>query len=245
MKLRALSLMLGACLVSGGASASIINFDFTGRLVVAGGNGVIISGNSGQFTPIAASLSYDTVSGIGNSSISITMTQGFMGQPATFHDLSLSQQSGSNLISGNVLVDWNGNNNMPLHIEWDASGLLNAIGFGLQAGHVLSGSDLYFDSNGNGVQDTGEFVADISSATPFSDSLLADPNQAQGPAPLAATSNSLGLDATTPFPGIRGYFDIGSGNSMHVTSVSSVPVPAAVWLFGSGLLGLIGVTRRK
>ena len=24
-----------------------------------------------------------------------------------------------------------------------------------------------------------------------------------------------------------------------------VPVPAAVWLFGSGLLGLIGVARRK
>ncbi len=30
-----------------------------------------------------------------------------------------------------------------------------------------------------------------------------------------------------------------------VASVSSVPVPAAVWLFGSGLLGLVGVARRK
>ena len=28
-------------------------------------------------------------------------------------------------------------------------------------------------------------------------------------------------------------------------TVSTVPVPAAVWLFGSGLLGLIGVARRK
>jgi len=27
--------------------------------------------------------------------------------------------------------------------------------------------------------------------------------------------------------------------------VSAVPVPAAMWLFGSGLLGLIGVARRK
>ena len=27
--------------------------------------------------------------------------------------------------------------------------------------------------------------------------------------------------------------------------ISAVPVPAAVWLFGSGLLGLIGVARRK
>lgn len=30
-----------------------------------------------------------------------------------------------------------------------------------------------------------------------------------------------------------------------VASVSAVPVPAAVWLFGSGLLGLVGVARRK
>jgi len=29
------------------------------------------------------------------------------------------------------------------------------------------------------------------------------------------------------------------------TTVSSVPVPAAVWLFGSGLIGLIGIARRK
>lgn len=29
------------------------------------------------------------------------------------------------------------------------------------------------------------------------------------------------------------------------TLVSEVPVPAAAWLFGSGLLGLIGVARRK
>lgn len=34
-------------------------------------------------------------------------------------------------------------------------------------------------------------------------------------------------------------------SSAGVLQVSSVPLPAAVWLFGSGLLGLIGVGRRK
>jgi len=29
------------------------------------------------------------------------------------------------------------------------------------------------------------------------------------------------------------------------SSVAAVPVPAAVWLFGSGLLGLVGLARRK
>ena len=31
----------------------------------------------------------------------------------------------------------------------------------------------------------------------------------------------------------------------YTYEVSSVPVPAAVWLFGSALLGLVGVARRK
>lgn len=36
------------------------------------------------------------------------------------------------------------------------------------------------------------------------------------------------------------------GYSLYLEgAVSTVPAPAAVWLFGSGLLGLIGVARRK
>lgn len=39
---------------------------------------------------------------------------------------------------------------------------------------------------------------------------------------------------------------IGTINYVNVTGyTSTVPVPTAVWLFGSGLLGLIGVARRK
>ncbi len=41
--------------------------------------------------------------------------------------------------------------------------------------------------------------------------------------------------------------ELNSSRSAYTSStvVSAVPVPAAVWLFGSGLLGLIGVARRK
>jgi hypothetical protein len=38
------------------------------------------------------------------------------------------------------------------------------------------------------------------------------------------------------------YYDVGSA---LVRDISTVPVPAAFWLFGSGFIGLIGVARRK
>ena len=45
---------------------------------------------------------------------------------------------------------------------------------------------------------------------------------------------------------ITGYGTIdGQQHAFLLTNISAVPVPAAVWLFGSGLLGLIGVARRK
>jgi hypothetical protein len=37
-----------------------------------------------------------------------------------------------------------------------------------------------------------------------------------------------------------------TGHSDYVSTVmSTVPVPAAAWLFGSGLLGLLGIARRR
>ena len=36
-----------------------------------------------------------------------------------------------------------------------------------------------------------------------------------------------------------------NGNLIAIADLSAVPVPAAVWLFASGLLGLIGISRRR
>lgn len=43
-----------------------------------------------------------------------------------------------------------------------------------------------------------------------------------------------------PFPGFNAAFNLSAPGL-----VSEVPVPAAVWLFGSGLIGLAGIARRR
>lgn len=35
------------------------------------------------------------------------------------------------------------------------------------------------------------------------------------------------------------------GIDVSMTEIPEIPVPAAVWLFGSGLIGLVGIARRK
>ena len=51
------------------------------------------------------------------------------------------------------------------------------------------------------------------------------------------------------FLGFNANFTIAPGSPLPVQSyagsASVIPVPAAAWLFGSGLLGLVGVARRK
>jgi len=233
--------VLSLCMLPLVSQAASINFDFTGRLVIADPYGIIIGS---AYHPIEASLSYDTVTGVGNSDLSITMSNSYSGDSLTFHDISLTRQQDTNLIDGQGFVDVDVFTNIAFHVEWDATGLFNAIDYGLQVGDVLSGSTLYHDANRNGVQDTGEFIKDIYSSTPYSDTLQRFSADLQGPAPMAATGASIGISEGF-YAGVRGYFDIGSGNSMHVTSVSPVPVPTAIWLFGSGLISLIGFSRRK
>jgi hypothetical protein len=235
------------------AQSATIDFNFTGNLVVADPTGGIIYNGSSPLTPISAELTYNTDTGIGGSDLSIVLSDsGFWDQPATFHDISLMHDAGTNTIRGSILVDWNGNFNMPMNIDWDATGFFNAINQGLNVGDTISGTTLKQDTNNDGSFDT---FTDVFSANPYSDALLSTAGWSplEGPAPLAATSASLGLGydidgnyiGGTLFDGIRGLINIGSGNSLIVTSISAVPIPPALWLFGSGLLGLIGISRRN
>jgi len=56
-----------------------------------------------------------------------------------------------------------------------------------------------------------------------------------------STTQSIALKTNTSDPGVFGYY----AWAVRPGDISAVPVPAAAWLFGSGLIGLIGVAKRK
>lgn len=60
----------------------------------------------------------------------------------------------------------------------------------------------------------------------------------------------VGANDKTDELGASVWLNMSGGNSGGAhwdinMDLTAVPVPAAVWLFGSGLIGLVGVARRK
>jgi len=246
--------------------AAVIDFHFTGQMTVVDFYGDVFDGQ----TPISSTLTYDTATGVGGSTELFIAPLSFIGMDTTFHDISLERISGTNYLLGNMLVDFGPTQGIPLSLVWDASGLFNAIDIGLEAGDVISGTFLKRDGSvianvGSALPVTDGAIdgfgntlnqgsAPLAMTTLNTTSLCVPISPGSGecmfnPITGAAPFTDDGIAGSPlidgPFPGFNVNLDIGSGNSMTVLSVSNVPVPAAVWLFGSGLLGLIGMARRK
>jgi len=246
------------------SSAAIYEFQFSGQYtLIDPSNGVL------DHQPISSTFTYNSDLGAGSSSATLAIDNfDTFGNTATIYSISLQLVSG-NLVVGNMLADWGGNTGVPLSTVWDATGMINAITnpYGLQAGDIISGTNL--TRGGAFLYDVSSAIpASDGLYNPATSSYLN-----QGPAPLAVTNlntttlctpgtdcigNALsggypftddGIAGSPmidgPFSGLSVNFDIGSGNSLTVLSVTNVPIPGAVWLFGSGLLGLIGISRRK
>lgn len=60
------------------------------------------------------------------------------------------------------------------------------------------------------------------------------------------SSTSFGFVSDTSITKVTFYNAVNDGfNVDNIEGVSAVPVPAAAWLFGSGLIGLVGLAKRK
>lgn len=106
-------------------------------------------------------------------------------------------------------------------------------------GLVYPGEAWIFDSSGNKIGETGYAGGD---AFDMSTAFFVGNWAVTGD----EDPSRVGLDWFT-YMIVTGQTPVSGGpdcDSMYVFSTSSVPIPGAVWLLGSGLLGLLGIRRR-
>jgi len=230
------------------ASADIITATFDGLFTMLDPGGVQLQNTSypyygdptwgyGLRSQISGTFTFDTVTGAGTATVN--PFEFFNKGKASAHDIfmqAIGDGGGGpgTLVAGKMLFDWSTATNINVGIILDAAGFF-----------------------GSGPYSSSQTIAGVG-ATPASNGIKKG-KYPIGPAPMATTSldtdyhnggsfvisdDGIGGDPMDngPFPGFNANFDI---TSIHIVSVTPVPVPAAVWLFGSGLLGLVGVARRK
>lgn len=254
-KKSALSLAM-ASLISGGAQAAVIDMEFDGLFTMLSSAGAVLQNTSypyygdntwgyGLRTQITGTMQFDTVTGYGTGTVAPFE---FYDGGAAIADTIEFQSIGNDLLIGNMQFNWNNNPPIFTQIVLDGSGLFGAMAGGLPpVGAVLNQASCAGLPCATPASDTAKGVGDI------------------GPAPIATSSFnvlgatgagttlgqlSLGADDgiggtpmdNGPFDGFNANFDI---TSITIVDPAPVPVPAAVWLFGSGLIGLAGIARRR
>jgi len=162
------------------------------------------------------SYSFDTTLGGGNPEIG-----------------TLSATVGAGQLGMHLLWDWNGNLNIDLFVVFSQNSMFGA--------GLLSSTTPQCDSNYTGT---------------ITKNCLYDGPQSLNGSAGAPTKNQVWMLATADsdgdgIMGIPNRYDapIGGFNFTYSANLTAtpnpVPVPASVWLFGSGLMGLVAAARRR
>jgi hypothetical protein len=118
-------------------------------------------------------------------------------------------------------------------------GALNSVESNPTANGAGNGSGVAGPGNGDAYYGANTWMNNFGGGIPFTNSAGVD--TALSFWHLGTTD---GADVvTTQFDNV--WTLSSNGVLTYAPSVSQVPVPAAVWLFGTGLMGLVGVARRK
>ena len=244
--LSALCLAMGITVgVSTQASAQVITADWTGLFTMLDPGGVALQNTSkpyyydatwgyGYRTQISGTLTFDMASGAGSATVQPVDLWGFAPHNVlSFYGFSMQAIGDGNggngsLVQASLFWDIGSANDIPVNLILDPAGFFGA-----------------------GPYATSQVISGVG-AIPGSDGIL-NGKFPIGPAPIVTTTYDSafplsgdgigGIPMTSgPFVGLNVNFDF---TALHITSVSPIPLPAAAWLFGSGLLGLLGLARTK
>jgi len=227
----------------------------------------------GYRTPIMGTMSLDTSTGAGVGTINPFFFAGDAPgagagtHVARFLNPTFQIVDTVGTMVGTMLFSWNGGGHS-VSIVLDASGMLGAMAGGAFSNgptSTISGVGAFPASNGMnfGTVKTPVYLP-LGPSPIASKSLNALGCEAQllatqvNPWTITPTGNIANCNLTQDdgiagSPAVSGAFSSNNftfdATSVHFDGFSptpaTVPVPPAVWLFGSGLLGLIGLARRK
>jgi hypothetical protein len=146
-------------------------------------------------------------------------------------DVQLDDGSGTGTVTGTFVYDVNTNSFADVNVS--------AVGDMFPASSATLTSFLYQYSNAHAL----DFVPTAADFTGLQDVyivLAQDMTDAGGVIDVNIIQTYECLDAPCDI-----FSSVLYGGIPIVGTITSVPLPAAVWLFGSGLLGLVGIARRK
>jgi hypothetical protein len=206
---------MGVTLFAGAAQAAIVELAPNGNLETGD-----FSGGNWVLFPNGGTI--DIVSPGSASTYGAQLSA--IGQPIGV-TLKMANVGAGQLVPGQAFTvnfDWKGNNAVGGVLDIRVFSELSGGGVSktdiLAGGPIIPSDWTSFGVGGNGVD------------------LIAGPD----------VSGGVTLEMTAICGADAGCFSNVFIDNVSITAdVSAVPVPAAVWLFGSGLLGLVGVARRK
>ena len=226
-------LMLGSCITAHAATITYTTGWNTSDGVSSGGNGPLFTDNLSATTNRSISQ-FDPAMGI------------LQGITIDIYGVRLTSSASANFLDDTVLSDVAGRQelrNMSINVTMPnylyGRPRANRAATCSGSGGVFSGASCSTNLGSS----TAALTGDNATLGPLSAYI--------GTGNVSISINQLGQLFTDETDGDNGYVNSRSGTvstsgSIDVTySYSVVPVPAALWLFGSGLLGLIGVARRK
>ncbi len=176
--------------------------------------------NAGSSAISLDNYTIDLINGLNSSSYRSIDLTGFSINAGSYFvvcsDASLVANCNYSFTSAN---GWFQNGKPDAVALYESTNLLDALSY---EGFLLS----YTEGDALTISDNNDDITSISRMVDGTDS----------------NSNALDFELGCITPGSSNVAGMGD---CSVTSVSAVPVPAAAWLFGSGIIGLAGLARRK